>query len=100
MDNHRRQRGRVNIMETESTGNGGDGIHVGPDAVDVHIVGVKTRGNKRHGIHISEQPEEPQDNERGSGSDWYKKPIGQIGIGVAVVLISAAAVWAIQHYFS
>lgn len=93
-----------NKGKTVISGNGGDGIHIGPGAKNVHIGGgVDITGNKGHGINYAgELPDAKPPGEDGgqrTSDDWYKKPIGMIGIGVVVAIVAAAALRLLSAYF-
>ena len=44
--------------------------------------------------HRPPQPESPT-----SSFEWFQKPIGIVGIGVVIVILGTAAIWAICYYF-
>ena len=59
--------------------------------------------NEFTNLEISEkaQPEIPKPEPDGAPNEhWYKKPVGILGLSIAGALLSAAALWAIAHYFS
>ena len=97
------------IKNSQFKGAGVDNIHiVGHENVDLHIddkTEISDAGRHNVYVNLKTKPAENKattdyDPAASPGDDmWYKKPIGQIGIGVATMLIGTAAVWCFVHYF-
>ena len=91
----------IRLDNVESIGSEGDGFRI--ERGGVHLTNARAINSGGSGIVIgsksSEPPKPPEDAAKAPGEHWYKKPIGILGVSVAGSVISAAALWAVVHYF-
>jgi hypothetical protein len=82
----------------------GDGITVKEGSAIIFGNIVETKGN---GIVIgnsdsvqSNEPKEPAYDIYTRTKQWWEKPVGILRIGILTIVLGAAALWVLNHYFS
>jgi hypothetical protein len=94
----------IDFIGGSMSGNNGPGLQIGAGAHHIATRSAAIDNNNGPGVLIessiaSSQPEPPENGDEAPAGHWHKKPIGVIGMGVTVALLSAAALWAVSHYF-
>ena len=87
------------IIGGNFSNNGEDGIR-NESSTPLEMIDVTATGNKGHGFNNLYKAKETNDDKSASHDQWYKKPIGILGMSIAGIVLGTAAVWALSHYFS
>lgn len=88
----------IEIKNLTASGNGEDGVRIVGAPGPVKIGNLTADGNGGQGLNIMDKPEEVKAVAVAPADPWYKKPIGTVGLSITGAALTAALVWAVNHY--